>query len=111
MSGFVKGLLGVSVLALGMATAQAEDLTFNLTIKDHRFTPQELRVPAGRKVLLLVENQDPTPEEFESDELRREKVIKGGATARIFVGPLKPGRYPFFGEFHEKTAQGVLIAE
>lgn len=108
---FTKGLLCLSALTFTVATAHAEDLTFNLTIKDHHFTPQELRVPAGRKVLLLVENQDPTPEEFESDELRREKVIKGGATARIFVGPLKPGRYPFFGEFHEKTAQGVLIAE
>jgi hypothetical protein len=27
----------------------------------------------------------------------------------VFVGPLKPGRYPFFGEFHEQTAQGALV--
>ena len=59
----------------------------------------------------MVHNQDPTAEEFESYELNREKVIPGGSKASIFIGPLEPGRYPFFGEFNEKTAQGVVIAE
>ena len=68
-------------------------------------------MPAGVKVRLKVINSDATPEEFESHELNREKVIAGGATATIFVGPLEPGRYPFFGEFNEATAQGVLIVE
>jgi len=82
-----------------------------LTIRDHRFDPAEIRIPAETKVKLLVHNQDPTPEEFESYKLNREKVIPGGAKATIFIGPLKPGRYPFFGEFNEKTAQGVVIVE
>lgn len=89
----------------------AADNEFALVIRDHRFEPAELRVPANQKIKLLVHNQDATPEEFESHELNREKVIAPGAKATIFVGPLKAGRYPFIGEFNEKTARGVLIAE
>jgi len=68
-------------------------------------------VPAGQKVRLLVHNQDATAEEFESHELNREKLIAPGSKVNIFIGPLKPGRYPFFGEFNEKTAQGAVVAE
>ena len=102
--------LALACLMLPLAS-QAADLEFGLTIKDHRFTPTELKVPAGKKVKLVVSNQDSTPEEFESHELNREKVIAGNGKATIYVGPLKPGRYPFFGEFNEKTARGVIVAE
>jgi plastocyanin len=91
--------------------AVAADAEFTLVIRNHRFEPSEVRVPAGQKVRLVVHNQDSTPEEFESHELNREKVIAPGTKATIFVGPLKPGRYPFVGEFHEKTARGTLVAE
>lgn len=91
--------------------ASAQDNTFVITIKDHKFHPAEVVVPAGKKLKLLVKNEDPTPEEFESHTLHREKIIVGGKQAIIKVGPLKPGKYKFFGEFHEKTAQGVLIAK
>jgi len=101
----------VALLTLAALSVWAADNEFALTIRDHRFEPAELRVPANRKIKLVVHNQDGTPEEFESHELNREKVIPPGAKANIFVGPLKPGRYPFFGEFNEKTARGVLIAE
>lgn len=92
-------------------SAWAADNEYPLVIRDHRFEPAEIRVPAQQKIKLIVHNQDATPEEFESHELNREKVIAPGAKATIFVGPLKPGRYPFFGEFHDKTARGVLIVE
>ena len=85
--------------------------TFTIEIKDHLFYPSELHVPAGKKVKLLVKNSDKTPEEFESYELNREKVIGGGRKAVIFIGPLKVGEYPFFGEFNPKTAQGKIIAK
>lgn len=91
--------------------AYAADSEFQLVIRDHRFEPSELRVPAGQKVKLMVHNQDATPEEFESHELNREKIIPAGSKATIYIGPLKPGRYPFFGEFNEKTARGVVVAE
>jgi plastocyanin len=89
----------------------AADASFTVQIREHRFQPAEIRVPAGQKIRLLVENKDATPEEFESHSLNREKVIAGNASAIIRIGPLQPGRYSFFGEFHEDTAQGVLIAE
>lgn len=82
--------------------------TVELEIINHVFQPSALEIPAGQKVRLLVVNRDPTPEEFESYELNREKVIAGNAKAVIFVGPLAPGEYPFFGEFNPKTAQGVI---
>lgn len=91
--------------------ALAADAEFALVIRDHRFDPTEIRVPAGQKIKLVVHNQDATPEEFESHQLNREKLIAPGAKANIFIGPLKPGRYAFVGEFNEKTARGVVIAE
>lgn len=91
--------------------AQAADPEIALVIRNHRFEPTEVKVPAGQRAKLIVHNQDPTPEEFESHSLNREKVIPGGAKASIFIGPLKPGRYTFFGEYNEATAKGVVIAE
>ena len=82
-----------------------------IEIRDHLFYPAEVTIPADTKVKLLVKNLDPTPEEFESYELNREKVISGNSKAVIFVGPLPPGEYPFFGEFYPKTAQGKVIVE
>ena len=105
----------IAVAAIGVASlnspAMAADAELSLMIKDHRFVPSEIKVPAGQKIKLIVHNQDASAEEFESHELNREKVIAGGTKATIFIGPLKPGRYPFYGEFNVKTAQGVLIAE
>ncbi len=82
-----------------------------IEIRDHLFYPEEVIVPADTKVKLLVKNLDPTPEEFESYELNREKVISGNSQAVIFIGPLPPGEYPFFGEFYPKTAQGKVLVE
>jgi len=90
-------------------SARAEPYT--LTLKDHRFEPTRLVVPAGARIKLIVKNLDPTAEEFESYELNREKVIPGGSVAVIFVGPLKPGEYPFFGEFNADSAKGTIVAE
>ena len=99
------------LLSLFPVLAMAADAEIALIIRDHRFDPAEIRVPASQKIKIVVHNQDSTPEEFESHELNREKLIAPGTKANIFVGPLKPGRYPFFGEFHEKTARGAIIAE
>jgi Cupredoxin-like domain len=105
----VKRLLILLMFASPLALGQTPE--FKLSIKGHQFTPSEVRVPASKKVKLLVSNEDATPEEFESHALNREKVIPGGSTAVIFIGPLRPGRYPFEGEFNSATAKGVVIAE
>src|SRR5690348_6477406 len=107
----LRPLLLSSALAVSSWAMAADTPEFVLTIKDHTFSPSEITIPAGQKVKIKVTNADATPEEFESHELNREKVIPGGATATIFVGPLKPGTYPFFGEFNPKTAQGKLIVK
>lgn len=93
------------------SAAYAADPEVLLVIKNHRFEPAEVKVPVGQRVKLIVHNQDSTPEEFESHSLKREKVVPGGAKASIFIGPLKPGRYEFFGEYNEKTAKGAVVAE
>jgi plastocyanin len=108
---FASHLLGAICLLLTVSAAGADDAAFKLTIRNHRFEPAELVVPAGQKIKLEIENQDATAEEFESYELNREKVVPAKATVVIFLGPLKPGRYPFFGDFNKDTAKGVLIAE
>jgi len=84
---------------------------FKIEIKNHLFIPEELVVPADTKVKLRIFNLDSTPEEFESYELNREKVIMGNSQTVIFIGPLKPGEYPYFGEFNPKTAQGKILAQ
>jgi plastocyanin domain-containing protein len=96
-------------LAFAPAAVQAQDLT--LTLKDHKFTPSEIKVPANKRVKLIVVNDDPTPEEFDSHDLKVEKVVPGKSKGIVRIGPLKPGRYHFTGEYHESTAKGVVIAE
>jgi Cupredoxin-like domain len=98
-----------AVIALLPVGLRAQD--FTITIKDHRFTPAEIKVPANKRVQITVANDDATPEEFESREMKVEKVIPGKSKGVVRIGPLQPGRYPFFGEFHEATAKGVVIAE
>jgi plastocyanin len=103
-------LLVALLAAFGIASpALAED--FSLTIKDHRFEPAELQVPAGQAFTLNVINQDASPEEFESDDLDIEKVIASGQSAMIKVDPLDAGRYEFYGEYHEDSAKGVIVAK
>jgi len=93
------------------AGAAAEEPSYTLVIKDHRFQPTEIEIPAGQKIALLVKNNDMTPEEFESTELRREQVVPGGEQITVYIGPLKPGTYEFFGDFNPKTARGHIIAK
>jgi hypothetical protein len=95
-----------------MAPAGADDLPIiTVTIKDHRFTPSEIHVSQGKPVVLKVTNEDATPEEFDSMALKVEKVIVGGTYGLIHLHPLGPGRYPFMGEYHPDTAQGLVISE
>lgn len=98
------------ILAIGTSAA-AEEPSYSLTIKDHKFQPSEIEIPAGKKIALIVKNEDQTPEEFESTELRREKVVAGGQQITVYIGPLKPGKYEFFGDFNPTTARGHIIVK
>lgn len=99
----------LAITSFGASAADVHEAT--LVIEGHRFAPAEMKVPAGRKIKLTVVNKDPSPEEFESYELNREKIVAGNSRIVVFVGPLRPGHYPYFGEFHMDTAKGALIAE
>ena len=91
--------------------ALAADEEYTIQIQNHRFIPEQLIVPANKKIKLLIENKDATPEEFESYELNREKVITSNGKTTIYIGPLSPGKYPYFGDFNQTTANGLIIAK
>lgn len=100
------------LVALALAPAWGQDMpSFKLVIKAGRFVPDTLEVPANTKFRLLITNEGPGAEEFESIELRKEKVLAPGASSFLIFQPLKPGTYKFFGEFHPDTAQGRFIAK
>jgi hypothetical protein len=101
----------ILAIMLWVGPAAAEDSRYVLSIKDHKFQPTEIEIPANKKVALEISNLDPTPEEFESTELRREKVIPGGGRITLSIGPLKPGRYEFFGDFNPTTARGHIVVK
>jgi high-affinity iron transporter len=94
----------------GGAPARADDLP-TLVFHNHRFEPDHIQVPAGAKFQLKVKNTDDTADEFESVDLNREKLVAPGQTITVFLGPLTAGEYKFFGDFHQDTAQGVLVAK
>ena len=105
---------GLALLVLAIAGAQSapgEEPSYTLTIQDHRFSPTEIEIPADKKITLTVKNLDATAEEFESTELRREKVVLGGQEISVYIGPLRPGRYEFFGDFNPDTARGYIIVK
>lgn len=103
-------MLALAALVFAPPVPAADD-EFRIVIENHRFQPAELAVPAGRKLRLVIENRDATPEEFESHALNREKVVAAKSTITVFIGPLQPGSYPFIGEYHEDTAKGVIVAK
>ena len=113
MENFMSKYLLACVLLLlaSSAVVAAPVKEYTVTIRNHRFVPAEITIPAKTKVKLIVVNEDATPEEFESHELNREKIVAGNGRITVFIGPLKPGRYPFFGEFNPKTAQGAIIVK
>lgn len=105
-------LLRTSIFAAALAAfpvLAAE--TVVLTLKDNRFDRTEVRVPSGERFRIEVRNQDKTPAEFESSDMKIEKIIVPGGTITVNAGPLKPGTYKYFDEYHPDTATGVLIAE
>lgn len=106
-------LAGATILAgsLGLAPPAAAEDGFTLSIKGKAFEPNELAVPAGQKITLVVKNLNTTPAEFESSDLNREKVVTGGNAITVFIGPLRPGSYEFFDDFSADTPHGHIIAK
>ena len=104
-------LAAALLMTLSLGAFAAGEPEFALVLEGHKFTPERLEVPAGRKVKLTVDNRDATPEEFESEELRVEKVIPGKSKGLVYIGPLKAGEYRYIGEYNEPSAHGVIVAK
>jgi hypothetical protein len=99
-------------LVLGLSPGMGEGGTsIAVTIRDHKFSPSEIHVKANAPSEIALTNADPTAEEFDSSELKVEKVVAGGEKGIVRLRPLSPGRYRFMGEYHSGSAQGVVIAE
>lgn len=97
------------IASLAATVASAGDLT--LTLKNHQFSPQTLEIPADTKVKLTVINQDPTPAEFESHDLKREKVVDGNSQVIVYLGPVSAGTYSFCDDFRCDTVKGTVVVK
>jgi plastocyanin domain-containing protein len=106
-----KLLLGfVLTVAAAIPPVWAAD-GIEVHLKNHKFTPSVIKVKANQPSMIILYNDDPTADEFDSPSLKIEKVVPGHKKANIRVRALAPGKYPFMGEFNASTAQGVVIAE
>jgi len=104
-------LLALAALTMTLPLAAAADDSYVLSLKNHTFSPANLVLPKGERVKLTVNNLDKSPAEFESQDLDVEKIVPGGQTISVFVGPLEPGRYSFMDEYHEDESKAYLTVE
>ena len=107
----LKLLLFVVATSLSLTAARADDGSIAVTLKDHKFTPAEIHVKANVPNVIALTNNDDSAEEFDSTSLKVEKVVASHSSGIVRLRPLSPGRYPFMGEYHSETAQGVVVAE
>jgi plastocyanin len=106
----VTAAIGAGVAGVALQSAWADD-GYVMTFKNNKLEPAELAVPAGKEFKLVVKNADQTPEEFESGDLKIEKIIAGGSEAEFTIKALDAGSYEVYGEFHEDTAKGNIVAK
>lgn len=99
------------VLALAGMAAHADDaVTFKLEMADGKLTPSRIEAPAGKRIRIEVRNTGKGAAEFESVQLRKEKVLAPGAESVVVIAPQSPGEYKFFDDFHQ-SAQGVIVVK
>jgi plastocyanin len=94
-----------------IATPAFADDPVAVTLQNHKFAPAEIHVKAGTPTIIALTNKDATAEEFDSTALKVEKVVAGNSSGNVRIRALQPGRYPFMGEYHPGTAQGVVVVQ
>lgn len=104
-------VVGLALLLPAAALAADDVALFKLVARDGVFEPATVEVPAGKRFRLEVSNDGKTAMEFESRELKQEKVIAPGKKAVLTINALKAGEYKFVDEFHEKAGQGKVVAK
>jgi len=102
-------LLSALVSLATMAIAD-DGTTIEVSVKDHKFEPAEVKAAAGTALVFKVKNLDAAPVEFESEPLQFEMVVKPNAEIMVKVKPQKPGHYVFFDDLHQDT-KGTLVVE
>jgi len=75
----------VGLFVMLPCTSHAQEPAYTLAIRDHRFEPSEIDIPAGKKVALVVRNLDPTPEQFDSTQLRQEKRLTTSWAVKVRI--------------------------
>ena len=106
--------LSVKLLASALliaATPALADTTIAVTLKDHKFSPSVIKVKANQPSMIVLSNDDDTADEFDSTSLKVEKVVPGHQKGNVRIRALAPGKYPFMGEYHAATAQGIVVAQ
>jgi hypothetical protein len=107
-------LLVLLALPAASTMLRADDLpVFRIEIKNGVISPKQTEVPANKDFKLEVANTGTAPAEFESKQLRQEKVLAPGKTVTITIRAIDPGEYQFVDEFHEneEAGQGVIVAK
>ncbi|EJL88896.1 hypothetical protein PMI16_02040 [Herbaspirillum sp. CF444] len=108
---FMAGLIGLVCSLFAARVFAADILTFKLEMQDGKFNPARIEVPAGQRIKIEIHNIGKSAAEFESVELRKEKVLAPGAQSFVVIAPLRPGEYKFFDDFHLNMPQGVIVAK
>ncbi len=101
-----------ALLAFASVPALAEDMPVHkLVAKDGVFTPATVEVAAGKKFKIEISNEGKGAMEFESKDLKQEKVLAPGAKSSVVINALKPGTYVFFDEYHMDAQKGKIVAK
>lgn len=105
-----KAALACLIAAVGTAAYADDAVTVKLDMADGKLTPSRIEVPAGKRIRIEVRNTGKGAAEFESVQLRKEKVLAPGAESVVVIAPQAPGEYKFFDDFHQ-SAQGVIVVK
>ncbi len=108
---FLRRALALLIAAFALVAGAQELPTFEISMKDGRFSPERLEVPAGKRVKLVLKNEGRTPAEFENLSMRVEKVLAPGVTSFVVLHNLRPGEYRFIDEFHPQGGSVTLVAQ
>lgn len=113
----IQGFARRSLMALSIASglgisgvALAQYATVEITVKDKKFEPAEVKAPANTRIVFHVKNLDAVAIEFESKAMKVEKVVAAKGEGIVRAGPFKPGKYDFFDDFNQAN-RGTLVVE
>ena len=105
-------IFGAMIIGLFAFGAHAEEMAvYKLSARDGVFEPLKIEVPAGKRFKIEISNDGKAPIEFESKDLKQEKVLAAGAKSSVVINALKPGTYVFFDEHHPEAPKGQIVAK